>query len=105
MATLYVLLVGLVAYRVSLESDPRVPKWPVLILFPLAMHPMYFYGVINYFISIPVMLLALLDLKPLILNPPSRKLLARQVALQMTLFLLHPYTLLVLLVLAIASVP
>ena len=56
LATLYVLLVGLLAYRIGHEGGDGIPRWGALLFFPLCMHPMYFYGFFNFTFSIPVLL-------------------------------------------------
>lgn len=104
LATLYVLLVGLLFYRVGHEGGDGIPMWGALLFFPLCMHPMYFYGFFNFTFSIPVLLLTLLDMKTLISSPASWKSAGRHVILQLCLFLLHPYSLLVYIVLAFASI-
>ena len=104
LATLYVLLVGLLAYRVCNECGGEFPRWGALLFFPFCLHPMYFYGFFNFTISIPVLLLTLLDMRTLISSQASWKSVGRHVILQMCLFLLHPFTLLVYIVLAFASI-
>ena len=104
LASLYVLLVGLLAYRVCNEDGDGIPRWGALLFFPLCLHPMYFFGFFNFVFSIPVLLLALLDMKTLISSRASWKSVLRHVILILCLFLLHPYSLLVYIVLAFASI-
>lgn len=103
LATFYILLVGLVAYRVFCDSDSDVAPWGVLLFFPLCFHPMYFYGFLNFTLSIPLLVLVLLQLKLIILAKPTWRKLAVQGLFVVALFMLHPFTLLVYLVLATAS--
>lgn len=105
LATLYVLLVALAAFRTCRQFGGAAASWGALVFFPLCMHPMYFYGFLNYFLSIPVLVLAVLELKPLIAGPTLWWRVLTQFVLQIALFLLHPYSLLVFIVLALASIP
>ncbi len=103
LATIYVLLVGLLASKVCNDIGDGIPRWGALLFFPLCMHAMYFYGFFNFTFSIPVLLITLLDLKTLISSQATWKSTGRHVFLQLCLFLLHPYTLLVYIVMAFAT--
>ncbi len=56
LATVYVLLIGLLAYRVSRQDGDRIPRWGALLYFPLCLHPMYFYGFFSFTCAIPVLI-------------------------------------------------
>ena len=89
LATLYVLLVGLAAYLVARQSDQQAPCWGALLFFPFCFHPMYFYGFINFIISIPILIISLLQLNSVLVAELDRKKVAVNFVLQLTLFVLH----------------
>jgi hypothetical protein len=103
LASLYILLVGLVAYRRYRDCPNSAVPWGVLVFYPLCFQPMYFYGFLNFTLSIPVLLLALLQLRSVITGPLCWKQLGLQGLLIVALFLLHPSTFQVYIVLATAS--
>ena len=63
---------------------------------------MYFYGFLNFTLSLPVLALMLLHLHRLLTGPRSVGALLLHGLLVLTLFLLHPFTLQVFMVLAAA---
>ena len=104
LATAYVLLITLLFFRVSNQGEGGTPKWGALVLFPFCMHPMYFYGFFSFTCALPVLLFTVLDLKTLITNKLNWKSVVRHVALQICIFMLHPYALLVYIVLSFSSI-
>lgn len=104
LATIYVLLIALLAYQVTRQGGDEFPAWGALLYFPFCLHPMYFFGFFSFTCAIPVLLFTLLDLKKLIADKPNGKSISRHVVLQVCLFMLHPYALLVYIVLSLASI-
>jgi hypothetical protein len=101
--SLYVLLVAALVLNLQHQGDSGLVGWAGLLLVPAALHPMYFYGFLNFTLSIPVLVFALFDFRKLLLAEGSRRLWPQ--ALWITaLFLIHPYTLLVHIVLVVASI-
>lgn len=101
--SLYILLVtALVLVARRLAPTQCVP-WGALLLYPFAFNQMYYLGFSNYIISLPLLFLALLDLPGLNENLTSLKI-ARHSFYLALLFLTHPYSALVYIVLAITSV-
>ena len=101
--SLYVLLVAALVLNLQHQGDSGLVGWAGLLLVPAALHPMYFYGFLNFTLSIPVLVFALFDFRKLLLAEASRRLWPQ--ALWITaLFLIHPYTLLVHIVLVVASI-
>jgi len=78
------------------------PPWATLLLFPLVFHQMYFMGFTNFLLSIPLLIFAILDHQGLT-NHPSTARLCRQAILIGLIWLCHPYTVLVYVVLAGAN--
>lgn len=100
--SLYILLISLLA----LVSRRLAPKgclpWGALLLYPFAFNQMYFLGFPNYIISLPLIFLALLDLDSLSAGFSFGKILRHGLYLAL-LFLIHPYSLLVYIVLSATS--
>ena len=101
--SLYVLLVAALVLRLQHQGDSGSVGWAGLLLVPAALHPMYFYGFLNFTLSIPVLIFALLDFRKLLVAEGSRGLWL-QVLWVAVIFLIHPYTLLVHIVLVLASI-
>ncbi|MEP1470030.1 MAG: hypothetical protein ABJK20_00010 [Halieaceae bacterium] len=100
--SLYVLLVAALAWQLQRFSNDQTVAWAALLLLPAAMHPMYFYGFLNFTFSIPVLLFALLNMRQLLLAESVRAFWQQGLWVGL-LFLIHPYTLLVYTVLVLAS--
>jgi len=101
--SLYVLLVAALVLKLQHLGGSDTVGWAGLLLVPAALHPMYFYGFLNFTLSIPILLFALLDIRQQLLARASRGL-WRQCLWVAVLFLIHPYTLLVHIVLVLASI-
>jgi hypothetical protein len=101
--TLYLLTVALLVLKIQSEAEGAAPAWASVLLIPASFHPMYFYGFMNFTLAAPVLVLLLLDLKALFGGENTRTPVFRHCALVALLFLIHPYTLLVYLVLATAT--
>jgi len=102
-ASLYVLLVAALVLKLQHLVVSDSVGWAGLLLVPAALHPMYFYGFLNFTLSIPILVFALLDLRKLLLAGSTREL-WRQGLWVAVLFLIHPYTLLVHIVLVLSSI-
>jgi hypothetical protein len=100
--SLYVLLVLLLVYRVRARVGSRRDPWSALLFFPLAFHQMYFFGFLNFILSIPLLLLALLDLEAFVARPLTGKSVLRQGLWSLGLFIVHPFTVSIYIVLAFA---
>ena len=90
--SLYPCLVALLALRLHRRFPKDAPPWGALLLFPLAPNQQWFFGNINYFLSVPLLFLALLDLEDLLARGISLGALLRQAAWQAALFVTHPLT-------------
>ena len=54
--SLYVLLVAALVLRLQHQGDSGSVGWAGLLLVPAALHPMYFYGFLNFTLSSPVLI-------------------------------------------------
>ena len=97
--SLYILLITLLALDARRLARPGFLPWGALLLYPFAFNQMYFMGFANYILSLPLLFLALLDLDRLACRLSAGKL-ARQAIFCTLLFLNHPYSVLVYIVLA-----
>ena len=73
-------------------AQPRGPPWGLLLLFPFAFNQNYFLGTINYFFSIPLLGLILLDFEDYASARRGIWPAARHTLWQGALFLTHPFT-------------
>ena len=103
LVTLYIGLIALLVTHLRQLTGVTSTGWSALLLYPLALHPMFFSGFVNFTLSIPLLLFALINLRQVIDSHGSRAQLVRHLLLLILLFLVHPYTLLVYIVLAAAS--
>lgn len=101
--SLYVLLMGLLVIRAGGRLPPGHTPWALLLVFPLVFNQTYFLGFQNYLLSLPLLFLALLDLDDLVVEPIAWKSATRHGLILVTLFLCHPFTTLVYVVLATAN--
>lgn len=102
--SIYFLLIAQFTYS---QSRARMKEgylpWVLLLLFPLAFHQAYYFGFINYLLSLPVLLWALSDFIVLIEGKRGWRRLEPQLYAPVLLFLLHPYSLLIYIVLTATS--
>ncbi|MEH6608035.1 MAG: hypothetical protein V7696_01605 [Halioglobus sp.] len=98
--TLYLLTVALLVLKIQSEVEGVAPAWASVLLIPASFHPMYFYGFMSFTLAVPVLVLLLLDLRALLLSGNTKAPVFIHCVLVAVLFLIHPYTLLVYLVLA-----
>jgi hypothetical protein len=73
----------------------RGPAWGALLFFPLAFHQQYYFGNLNYFLALPLLVLAELDVERMLERTLTRSSVLRQVAWQVALIVTHPLCLLV----------
>lgn len=89
---LYLTLIAAVIRQTA--RNRRRPPWAALLLLPLAFHQMYFMGFTNFLLSIPLLLMTTSRKRPPVIG---------EAVLAGLIFLCHPYTLLVYIVLAMAG--
>jgi len=76
------------------------PAWSILLLFPFLFSQVYYMGFVNYLISIPLLFLALLVHEKLVKQGGNAGTIISYLALLIVLFLSHPYTILVFIILS-----
>ena len=99
--SIYPCLVAALALRLGQRLGKDVPPWGALLLFPLAANQQWFFGNIEFFLSVPLLFLALLDLEDLLAAGPTTRSILRQAAWQVALFAAHPLTFLVFVAIAL----
>jgi hypothetical protein len=99
--SLYPILVALVVLRLGRRSESTRAPWGALLFFPFAFNQQYFFGNIAYFMSLPMMILALLDYEDWLSGPGGVRAIARQAGWQIALVVTHPLSYLVFLGLAL----
>ncbi|MGC2062930.1 MAG: hypothetical protein WA610_08120 [Thermodesulfovibrionales bacterium] len=93
--SVYLLLVALLVIKASRPFDKQqAPPWGLLLLFPFSFSQVYFLGLTNYLISIPLLFLALIDLERLISRPFTAGSVFQHSMYQLLLFISHPYSVL-----------
>jgi hypothetical protein len=100
--SLYILLITTLACIARRLPPKGFLPWGALLIYPLAFNQMYYMGMANYLMSLPVLFIALLDLDHLA-NGLTIGRMARHGFYCLILFLNHPYTVLVYIALAIIS--
>jgi len=93
--SVYILLITLISLKISLQMKRGSPPWGILLLFPFAFNQQYFLGYMNYLLSLPLLLLALMDQKNLIKGQGSFRPLLINFLWMTALFFTHPFTFLV----------
>jgi hypothetical protein len=93
--SVYLLVVLLLVYRLRAWAGSERNPWTTLLLFPLAFHQMYFFGFLNFDLSIPLLVLVLVDLEVFASRPLTARSILRQAMLCLALFFVHPFTALV----------
>lgn len=86
--SIYPLLVALIVVRLARRAE-RAP-WCALLFFPFVFNQQYFFGNIAYFLSLPMIVLALLDFEAFFAAAPSAGSIARHAAWQIALVVTHP---------------
>jgi hypothetical protein len=92
--SLYPVLIAVVVYRLGRRSGARGAPWGALLFFPMAFNQQYFLGNVNFLLSLPLLVLALMDFEELLTGPAGAWPGLRQFLWQAVLFMAHPFTLL-----------
>lgn len=93
--SLYPLLVGFLVLRLGRQSRSGMAPWGAVLFFPLIFNQQYFLGNVNYLLSLPLLMLALLEFEDCIRKGPTTWTMLRQWLWQLLLFFTHPLTFLV----------
>ena len=101
--SLYPVLIALVALRLGRRFGGRGAPWGALLFFPMAFNQQYFLGNTNYLLSLPLLVLALMDFEDLLAGPLSAWPALRHFVWQAALFIAHPFTFLAYLCLALLA--
>ncbi len=97
--SVYLFTVYCVVRKIQRETAGSFTAWTSVLLVPASFHPMYFYGFMSFTLAVPLLLWLLLDYKHLLVESQLGTTLFRHLVLVVLLFLMHPYVLLVYLVL------
>jgi hypothetical protein len=98
--SLAVCLTTVFIYVWNRSYAPDRPAWSILLLFPFLFSQVYYMGFVNYLISIPLLFLALLVHEKLVKQGGNSGTVITYLALLIALFLSHPYTILVFIMLS-----
>jgi hypothetical protein len=90
--SLYPVLVAVVVARLSRRGAKGVASWGALLFFPVAFNQQYFMGNVNYILSLPLLILALLDYEDLLRSPRGAWPITRQCLWQVALAVTHPFS-------------
>lgn len=98
--SLYIFLVMTLVLVQMRRSRLDIPPWGLLLFFPFALNQQYYLGFVNYCYSVPLLLLVLLDQQDLVSGHLDLWRISKQLFLQVALFITHPFTFLIGLLLA-----
>ena len=101
--SLYVILVAAVVVRFGRRFENEDAPWGALLFFPMAFNQLYFLGMVNYLLSLPLLILALLDYDDLMSGTLNAWRIFRNFLWQVALFITHPFSFLVYVLLAIVA--
>ena len=101
--SLYPVLIAVVVFRLGRRFGGRGAPWGALLFFPTAFNQQYFLGNTNYLLSLPLLVLALMDFEDLLAGPLSAWPALRQLLWQAVLFIAHPFTFLAYVCLALVA--
>jgi hypothetical protein len=90
--SLYPVLIAVVVFRLGRRFGERGAPWGALLFFPMAFNQQYFLGNTNYLLSLPLLVLALMDFEDLPAGPLRAWPALRQLLWQAVLFVAHPFT-------------
>ena len=90
--SLYPILIAAVVFRLGRRRGARGAPWGALLFFPMAFNQQYFLGNVNYLLSLPLLILALMDFEDLLAGPLRVWPVLRQFLWQAALFVAHPFT-------------
>ncbi len=95
-------LVAALAFAWNFSRDKEFPAWSLLMLFPLFFTQVYYMGFTNFLISIPILFLLLLLHERAVTAPVNARIAIGYLIFSGLLFLSHPYSVLVYIVLSCA---
>jgi hypothetical protein len=101
--SLYPILIAAVVFRLGRRCGARGAPWGALLFFPMAFNQQYFLGNVNYLLSLPLLILALMDFEDLLAGPLGAWPVLRQFLWQAALFIAHPFTFLAYICLALVA--
>ena len=101
----FIILTSVLVVKNAAKCDGQNVPWGLLILFPLIFNQIYYMGFQSYLLSLPILFLALMDLDSFVSRPLSTRSVTQHLIYQALLLLSHPYSALVYLGLAGASLP
>ena len=101
--SLYPVLIAVVVFRLGRRSGERGAPWGALLFFPLAFNQPYFLGNTNYLLSLPLLVLALMDFEDLLAGPLRAWPALRHFLWQVALFIAHPFSFLAYVCLALVA--
>ena len=93
--SLYPVLIALLVLRLGRRLGKDGPPWGALLFFPLAFNQQYFLGNENYFLSLPLLIMALLDYEDFLAGPMNTRSVLRHFFWETIVFVTHPFTFLV----------
>src|SRR5215468_3672435 len=91
LVSLYVVLMGAVVVRAARRLPAGHTPWGLLLCFPLVFNQTYFLGFLNFLLSLPLLVLALLDLEDFAAQRIRARRALRHAAFLTALFLCHPF--------------
>ncbi|MEN8168667.1 MAG: hypothetical protein ABFS08_00410 [Pseudomonadota bacterium] len=93
--SLYFMLIAMfVVYYSRIQIRQNHLPWLMLLIFPLSYNQVYYFGFLNYLISIPILLWLIIDYQRIGLASRNKVCTGLQLVAPLLLFLLHPFTLL-----------
>jgi hypothetical protein len=101
--SLYPVLIALVVFRLGRRFGERRAPWGALLFFPMAFNQQYFLGNTNYLLSLPLLILALMDFENLLAGPLRAWPALRHFLWQAVLFIAHPFSFLAYVCLALLA--
>jgi hypothetical protein len=90
--SLYPVLIAVVVFRLGRRRGERGAPWGALLFFPMAFNQQYFLGNVNYLLSLPLLILALMDFEDLLAGPLRAWPALRHFLWQVVLFIAHPFS-------------
>ncbi|MGA3266796.1 MAG: hypothetical protein ABSE16_08235 [Verrucomicrobiota bacterium] len=90
--SLYPILVTILVVRLGSRLGREVVPWGALLFFPLMFNQLYFLGTVNFFLSLPILILTLLDYEDFLGGTLSAWAIVRHSLWQVALFITHPFS-------------
>jgi hypothetical protein len=101
--SLYPLLIAIVVLKLGRRLGKSFAPWGALLFFPLAFNQDYFLGTLNYILSLPILILALLDFEDLMEGDLRAWPVVRHSFWQVVLFVTHPLSFLAYVTMAVVA--